>query len=84
MGSLVYIGCETRERALEVRRMLYRSAGHFKVSLHAPVVQAPDGTYQITFTVYTKSAGRKSVLERYGPDRSAWPFDPRATKKDAA
>ena len=79
MGKLVYIGCESRERAQVVKRMLYRSASHHKVSLHCDIVKADDGTYEVHFSVFHKSYGRKYVLDTYG-SRSNFPYDPRAKK----
>jgi hypothetical protein len=78
MGKLIYVGCESRERAAEVKKMLYRSAGHHKVSLHTVIVKADDGSYQVHFSVFHKSYGRKYVLETYGADRSKFPYDPKA------
>jgi hypothetical protein len=81
MGKLVYVGCDSRERAVEVKRMLYRSASHHKVSLATDIVPADDGTFQVHFSVFHKSYGRKYVLDKYGSDRSKFPYDPRAKRE---
>lgn len=86
---LVYRGLDTIERAQEVRRGIYRCAGHRGITAEAGRValaseddemgirRERDGTYTIKFKVWTKAQARKALLERYGPDRSAWPYDPR-------
>lgn len=34
-------------------------------------------TYELWYRLWTKRAGRKQHLARYGGDRAAWPYDPR-------
>jgi hypothetical protein len=86
---LVYQGIETIERAQEIRRGIYRCAKHRNISAEAGTValaaeeeqmglhRTRDGTYTIKYRVWTKAQARKAHLARFGPDRSAWPYDPR-------
>jgi hypothetical protein len=76
-GTLVYTGCETRERAMEIRQALYRSAFHLKVSL-ATDIKKHDNTFDVVFTAINKAHGKAYVIERYGSDRKSFPYDPRA------
>lgn len=46
--------------ATEIRRAMYRSANHMKVSLHSKIEKAADG-YSIRFTVIDKEAGRRYI-----------------------
>ena len=87
---LVYRGMETPERAQEVRRGIYRCAKHRDIAAEAGTValagddqmmgisRERDGTYTLRYRVWTKKQARKAHLARYGPDRTAWPYDPRA------
>jgi hypothetical protein len=87
--ELVLSGIETPERAHEIRRGIYRCARHRKVSADAGpnrTVTEPgemgvhkDGqTYTLRFRLWSKRDARKRHLERHGPDRANWPYDPRA------
>lgn len=76
-AELVYAGVETRERAEEIKRALFRSARHVKVSVTATVEPADDGTYRVRFKAIDKLFARRFILEKHGPDRSKWPYDPR-------
>lgn len=76
-ATLLYTGCATRERAKEIVRALYRSARHMKVSVSATVLPADDGSFTVQFVAIDKSFARKYVLEKYGTDRGAWPYNPR-------
>jgi hypothetical protein len=77
-AKLVYAGCETKDRAVEIKRALFRSARYVGVSVSANIVKAPDGTFQVHFFAINKAHAKKYVLEKYGPDRSKWAYDPRA------
>jgi hypothetical protein len=81
-ATLIIRGLASRDEAAEWSRALYRCAhylnrtGQVPVSMSAKVER--DGTkYKITFRAVDKTLARKHVLERYGPDRSKWPYDPR-------
>lgn len=75
-SRLRFTGCETKERANEVKQSLYRCAAYLKYSMSATVVPADDGTYTVEFVVINKAHARAHVLARYGTDRSKWPYDP--------
>ncbi len=88
---LVYSGIETLERAHEIRRGIYRCAKHREVSADAGLsgklaeddamgVRAVGNEYALHFRVFGKGSARKRHIERYGTDRSAWPYDPRRPK----
>jgi hypothetical protein len=91
---LVYKGIETIERAQEIRRGLYRCAKHREISMEGGTValaaedeqmgirRQRDGTYTIKYRVWTKQQARKAHLARFGPDRSAWPYDPKRPATD--
>lgn len=84
-GTLYLRGFATREEAAEWSSALYRCA-HFlcrhgiaDVSMSAKVTRSKKnpGTWEIEFRAVDKTLARKHVLEKYGPDRSKWPYDPR-------
>lgn len=75
--ELLYTGCDTAERADEIRRSLHRCAGHLGVSMSARIEALADGTYQVRFRAIDKAAARAYVVKRYGPDRQKWPYNPR-------
>lgn len=80
-AELIYAGCDTRERAKEIRQALYRSGYHLKVSVMATVEPAKDGTFQVRFRAVNKDHARKFVLDHYGNDSGRWPYQPRAASK---
>lgn len=91
---LVYRGIEDIERAQAIRRGVYRCARHREISAEAGTValmddgdmmglhRESDGTYTLKYRVWSKSQAKKAHLARYGPDRSAWPWDPRRPATD--
>lgn len=86
---LKYTGIETYERAEEIRRGIYRCTKHRGVTADAgPAGRLVTGddemgvrktghAYAVWYRVHDKRSGRKAHLERHGPDRSQWPYDPR-------
>jgi len=76
-ATLIHAGCESRERAQEIKKALYRSAYHLDVSLMTKIIKAGDGTYSVEYTAIDKAHGKKYMLEIHGPDRSKWSYDPR-------
>lgn len=86
---MVYSGIPDIERAHHIRRGIYRCAGHRGFTAEAgPSGRLATGdemgirktrgdTYELRYRIHRKRSGKKSVLDRYGPDRSAWPYDPR-------
>jgi hypothetical protein len=73
-GTLKYVGCETRDRANEIKDSLYRSARHFKVSLAYKVIHEKDDTYSVEYTVVNKAHARAYVIEKYGNNPEKWPY----------
>lgn len=66
----------------EVIRQLYNGARRENVSLPWPaIVKADDGTWQVHFYVSTKTAGRKTIVERANGDRANLAYDPTFTTK---
>jgi len=88
-ATLVIRGLADRDEAAEWHRALYRCAhwlnrtGQAPVSMsakiqkHARPCKESDCAYHIEFRAVDKTLARKHVLEKYGPDRSKWPYDPR-------
>jgi hypothetical protein len=91
-------GIESVQRAEDIRRGVYRCAGHRGVSAWVswqhdgewttrttlwPPDKQPDGTYTLVFAVTDKRTARKRHLAVYGADRAAWPYNPRAGKSPA-
>jgi hypothetical protein len=81
-ATLVYKGIETRERADEIKRALHRCAlymhkkGIASVGMSAKVLRDGNG-WKVEFRAVDKTMARKYVLQKYGPDRSKWPYSPR-------
>lgn len=65
------------EVARELKAALYRAARRANVSLVARVEKRADGSYQVRFKAVDKAAGRAYMIQRYGPDRTKWPYNPR-------
>jgi hypothetical protein len=97
MGKpLTYAGIETPERALDIKKGVYRCAGHRGISaavewlhsgnwtsrssIHWPPDKQADGTYALRISVFTKSGARKRHIAKYGTDRQNWPYNPRRGK----
>ena len=81
--EIVYVGIADADRALEIKRGLFRSAKHLGVSMKADIEPGESGGYQVRFRAISKKHARAHMVRTYGPDRSAWAYDPRArSKKD--
>jgi hypothetical protein len=88
--ALVLSGIESPERGHDIRKGIYRCARHRSVSAEAGPARLVDGddmglhatgaTYELRFRIWSKSSGRARVLANYGPDRTAWAYDPRRRK----
>lgn len=77
-AELSYGGIETEERAIEIRRSLYRCAKRLGYSMSAHAEKLADGTYRVRFRAIDKAHARAYMVARYGPDRTKWPYNPRA------
>ena len=91
--ELVLAGVETYDRADDIRKGIYRCARHRKISAEAGPSRLVTGademgihkdgkTYTLRYRVWDKRQARKRHLERYGPDRANWPYDPRRKATD--
>jgi hypothetical protein len=79
-AELVYGGCATEERAREIKSALYRAAGRLGVSLPAPKIVRNGQEWDVHYRAACKECARLWVVARYGPDRQAWPYNPREKK----
>jgi len=79
--EIIYVGIENHDRALELRRALFRSAGHLQVSMKADIEPGDKGTYQIRYRAISKKHARAHMVRTHGADRSQWAYDPRARNK---
>lgn len=81
--ATMYIrGLADQDEAKAYVQALYRSAHYLHrrkiaaVSMNAKAKR--DGSsWAVEFRAVDKTLARKHVLDRYGPDRSKWPYDPR-------
>ena len=76
-GELVYTGCKTRERATEIRRALFRAAKRLNYSMHAEI-ENRGREFQVRYHAIDKAHARRWLVQTYGTDRSAWPYNPRS------
>ena len=81
-AELVIKGLATRDEAGEWSRALYRCAHFLNRTGQAPVsmsakIERDGAGYRIRFKAVDKTLARKHVMDKYGPDRSKWPYDPR-------
>lgn len=74
-GELVYAGCESKTRADEIKRALYRAGKHTGHSVHAKV-EKHGSEWQVRFKAIDKTMARKYMLSHYGDDRTKWPYSP--------
>ena len=74
-GELIYQGIDTRERAAEIKRALFRAGKHTGHSVSAKIEKSGDG-YLIRFKAIDKNMARKYMLDHYGADRTRWPYSP--------
>jgi hypothetical protein len=81
-SELVIRGLDTKEEAAEWKRSLHRCAyflhknGIADISVKTKIER--DGKkYAIRFTAINKAHVYRFMIERYGEDRSLWPYDPR-------
>lgn len=74
-AELVYEGCETEERAQEIKRSLYRCAKHLGFSMRAEIESGAGDGYQVRFSAIDKAAARAYVRQRYGQNM---PYNPYA------
>jgi len=82
-AELVIKGLADRDEATAWKNSLFRCAHYMSRNNIAPVSISvakieQDGTgFRLRFRAGDKTYARQRVLEKYGPDRSKWPYDPR-------
>jgi hypothetical protein len=74
-AELVYAGCETKERALEIKRALFRAGKRTGHSVSAKVLRNGN-VYDVHFKAIDKIHAKKYVMDHYGADRTKWPYSP--------
>jgi hypothetical protein len=79
-AELIITGIETRERAWTCSQGLFNAAKHQKVSMTARI-EHTGKEFRVRFHAINKSVGRAYIVNKYGTDRSAWPYDPRRKGK---
>lgn len=73
--ELHYSGIDTRERAEEIKRALYRARRYVKLSVHARIER--DGSkYVVKFFAVDPVHAKAYMLDTYGEDRTKWPYSP--------
>lgn len=77
--TLVYGGIETAERALEIKRSLYRCAKHLGYSMHAEIEQLAAGGFQVRFKAIDKAVARAYIAKKH-PGGQGLPYNPYARK----
>jgi hypothetical protein len=75
--ELFYTGIESRQRAAEIKRALYRARKYVAggISGYAYVEKDGDG-YKVRFCAINKTHSYKYMLEKYGSDRTKYPYSP--------
>ena len=74
-GELIYSGCDTRARAEEIKRALFRAGKHTGQSVSAKIEKTGD-QWQVRFKAIDKTMARSYMLSHYGDDRTRWPYSP--------
>lgn len=73
--ELIYAGVEDQDRAVEIRRALFRSAKHLKVALKADV-ETVAGVHQIRYRAIDKAVARAYVTQKAKGDPSQLDYNP--------
>lgn len=76
-GEVHYVGCETRERAQEIRQAAFRAKRYTGYSVSATAKQDADGTWRVVIMAVDPAYAKKYVIEKYGTDRTKWPYSGR-------
>jgi len=73
-------GIPNRDRAVLCRRGLHNAARLHKPQLSVSTEIEPDGNgaWRIKFVLHDKKAARAYIVQKHGPDRQRWPYNPRA------
>lgn len=73
--ELHYTGIDSRERADEIKRALYRAKRYVGHSVHARV-ERTGSTYRVVFFAVDPVKAKAYMLRTYGTDRTKWPYSP--------
>lgn len=82
--ELVYAGVEEHERALEIRRALFRSAKHLEVSLKCDVETDAAGLHHVRFKAIDKAIARAHIARQAEGDPSRLAYNPYGPRSGAA
>lgn len=74
-GELVYTGIETKIRANEIKRALFRAGKYTGHSVSAKV-EKNGNQWLVRFKAIDKTMAKKYMLTKYGEDRTKWPYSP--------
>lgn len=79
--EFTWAGIATRERAVLCKRGLHNAARLHKpqVSLSGEIEPDGNGGWRIKFKLHDKRIARAYIRTKHGPDRNAWPYNPRAS-----
>jgi hypothetical protein len=80
--ELIYGGIQTKERALEIKRSLYRCAKHLGYSVVANIERSPNGTYQVRYKAIDKATARRYIAAKYKGREHEMPYNPFAKTKN--
>jgi hypothetical protein len=81
-ATLRYAGCETQERATEIKNALFRAGRGMGYSVDAKV-HADDsaGNWYVEFSAVNKAHARAYVTSKYGKDPERWPYHPNRAQR---
>lgn len=79
-NEMTVAGIVSRDRATMCKRGLHNAARLHKPQVSVSTEVEPDGKgqWRIRFTLHDKKVARAFIVNKHGPDRSAWPYNPRA------
>lgn len=81
-ATLRYAGCDTEERAKEIKNALFRAARGLGYSVDAKVHHDDsDGSWYVEFAAVNKDHARAYVTKKYGTDPARWPYHPNRAQK---
>lgn len=58
--------------------------GGQRISCRASLVRDSEGRLRVQFTLHDKREAMRALVDKYGPDRSKWPYDPWAKKEKSS
>lgn len=74
-AELVYNGIETRARADEIKRALFRARRYVAGGISGYAIVERDGNgYRVRFRAINKLHAKQFMLDHYGDDPNKWPY----------